>query len=141
MGMVGTISSLVLRGLLVIKVSECYIVFGRNTTFPPVFNVTHLMDGQQGFRLLGEEQDGQDLMGWSVSRVGDLNGDGLNDMMMGARSALSGDIRSGKSYVVMGSSHGFNATLRLNRLNGVNGFQLSGPAQPSRFGQGSIQWL
>ena len=59
------------------------------------------MDGQQGFRLLGEEEDGKDLMGWSVSRVGDLNGDGLNDMIMGARSALTrndicGGIRGGK---------------------------------------------
>ncbi len=50
------------------------------------------MDGQQGFRLLGEEEDGKDLMGVSVSRVGDLNGDGLNDIMMGAPAALSGDI-------------------------------------------------
>ncbi len=38
----------------------------------------------------------------------------------------------------MGSSQGFNATLRLNRLNGVNGFQLTGPAQYSNFGKANF---
>jgi hypothetical protein len=48
----------------------------------------------------------RDFSGWSVSSAGDVNGDGLDDLIVGAmyaKYANQGNIvMSGKSYVVFG---------------------------------------
>jgi hypothetical protein len=44
-----------------------------------------------------------DQSGWSVSSAGDVNGDGLDDLIVGANTASpSGKTKAGKSYVVFG---------------------------------------
>jgi hypothetical protein len=44
-----------------------------------------------------------DYSGYSVSNAGDVNGDGLDDLIVGAyRASLSGKSQAGKSYVVFG---------------------------------------
>jgi hypothetical protein len=48
----------------------------------------------------GETAD--DLVGMSISSAGDVNGDGLDDLIVGAWGAPSGQSTAGKSYVVFG---------------------------------------
>ena len=69
--------------------------------------------------------NGQDYAGLSVSGAGDINGDGLDDLIIGAPSAEP----EGQSYVVFGSEREFPASLDLADLNGIDGFALNGAPQ------------
>jgi hypothetical protein len=88
--------------------------------FPPVINLSTL-DGADGFRLDGI--DGNDFSGSSVASAGDVNGDGFDDLIIGAFGA---DSNTGESYVVFGKASGFTASLDLSSLDGTNGFRLDG---------------
>ena len=54
---------------------------------------------QAGFVVDGAADN--DMSGWSVAAVGDVNGDGLDDLIIGAPG---GETSNGKSYVVFGKS-------------------------------------
>ncbi|MDG1895027.1 MAG: integrin alpha, partial [Fuerstiella sp.] len=83
------------------------------------------LNGTNGFRLDGI--DAGDLSGFSVSSAGDVNGDGFDDLIIGARRAdPGGDSAAGESYVVFGKSSGFTAAVDLATLNGTDGFRLDG---------------
>ncbi|WP_335108255.1 beta strand repeat-containing protein [Nostoc sp.] len=96
-----------------------------------VFNLSNL-NGTNGFALNGIAAD--DLSGWSVSSAGDVNSDGIADLIIGARNASPNGFRSGQSYVVFGKSTGWSATLNLSDLNGANGFALNGIAANDSLG-------
>ena len=83
------------------------------------------LDGANGFRLDGI--DAFDNSGRSVAGTGDVNGDGIDDLIIGAyRADPGGRYSAGESYVVFGSSAGFAASLDLSALDGANGFRLDG---------------
>ena len=83
------------------------------------------LDGTNGFVINGI--DGGDQSGFSVSAAGDVNGDGIDDIIIGAFSANpNGNSDAGESYVVFGSDTGFGAALELSALNGTNGFVING---------------
>jgi len=56
-------------------------------TFPAAINLTAL-DGINGFAVKGISAN--DHSGWSVSIAGDVNGDGFNDVIIGAYLVSSG---------------------------------------------------
>jgi len=84
------------------------------------------LDGSNGFRLDGEAT--LDYSGFSVSSAGDVNGDGFDDLIVGAPRADPNGGYSGSSYVVFGKASGFDATIDLSGLDGSNGFRLDGEA-------------
>ena len=69
-----------------------------------------------------------DQSGISVSSAGDVNGDGYDDLIIGANGADINGSSSGSSYVVFGSGNAFAATVNLSTLDGTNGFRLDGEA-------------
>ena len=77
---------------------ESYVIFGKATGFGTSFDVTTL-DGTNGFRIQGAAT--QDRSGKSVASAGDINGDGLDDLVIGANRAGGGGV-SGASYVLLG---------------------------------------
>ncbi|NER50043.1 MAG: calcium-binding protein, partial [Symploca sp. SIO1A3] len=84
------------------------------------------LDGSNGFRINGEAAN--DYSGWSVSGAGDINGDGIDDLIIGAFNAENTGDSSGSSYVVFGTTDGFNSTFELSSLDGNNGFRIDGEA-------------
>ena len=80
--------------------------------------------GATGFRLDGIDAD--DCSGRSVAGAGDVNGDGIDDLIIGALADPADGYYAGESYVVFGTAAGFAASLDLAALDGSNGFRLDG---------------
>ena len=53
-----------------------------------------------GFQIQGDVPG--DQLGWSVASAGDLNGDGLGDLVVGAPSGDDGGRNAGEAYVIFG---------------------------------------
>ena len=115
---------------------ESYVVFGSTQAFPAIVQLASLYppgggDGSRGFVITGI--DTGDSSGRSVSAAGDVDRDGIDDLIIGAHQAdPGGDPSSGESYVVFGSTQGFQAIFPLVKLypggggNGSRGFVLTG---------------
>ena len=105
---------------------------GQSTVpFPAQFELSSVLpanggDGSIGFVINGI--DIGDQSGRSVSCAGDVNGDGIDDLIIGAQNADSnGFLYAGESYVVFGAAQvGSGGVIELSSLNGTNGFVLSG---------------
>ena len=103
----------------------------------PTLNLSTL-NGSNGFQVNGEAEG--DHSGISAASAGDINGDGYDDIIIGARfndvhgHALNDEENNGAAYVVFGSASGIPAELDLAALNGTNGFKLSGEAIGDRTG-------
>ena len=100
---------------------EVYVVFGRASGFPPVMSLGRLFpasgaDGTEGLVIIGA--DGGDNIGASVDGAGDVDGDGIDDLLIGAPNA--GNNGRGKTYVLFGSSEGFPPIVDLRRLGGLD---------------------
>ncbi len=72
--------------------------------------------------------------GYAVAGIGDVNGDGFDDIAVSAINAdttvdVSGTptdySSSGAVYVVFGTDQGFNTTIDLDALDGTDGFQIT----------------
>jgi len=87
----------------------------------PVTNLAGLAPGL-GFIIRGD--DGGDKAGFSVSSAGDVNGDGFDDMIVGARNADNGRRDSGAAYVIYGGST--LGTIKLGALTPDQGITLDG---------------
>jgi hypothetical protein len=75
-----------------------YVVFGKTGT--EMIDLASIASGEGGFVVNGAAVDA--FSGSSVSRAGDVNGDGLDDLVIGAPEAAGGTPNSGESYVVFG---------------------------------------
>jgi hypothetical protein len=115
-----------------INAGESYVVFGSTSGFAPSLELSTL-NGITGFIIKGT--DSSNASGISVSNAGDINGDGIDDVLIGATNALpNSQIVPGESYVVFGSTSGFAASISLSSLNGSNGFIIKGINNNDRLG-------
>jgi hypothetical protein len=105
---------------------ESYVVFGRASGFDAIIDLGSL-DGSDGFRLDGATEG--DYSGFAVASAGDVNGDGFDDMVVGAWRAgedAYGPTYAGETYVVFGHAGAFSAAIDLDSLDGTDGFRLDG---------------
>lgn len=104
-----------------------YVVFGETggpAAGAATFDLASL-DGTNGFEIQGV--DANDRVGYSVSNIGDFDGDGISDILISADAGDPFDIAgAGEAYIVFGQEGGFDATLRLSDLDGTNGLRLNG---------------
>lgn len=101
-----------------------YVVFG-STSFANVSLLS--LAAAQGFRIDGAAAN--DNSGESVAGAGDVNGDGRDDVIVGARLAdPNGVTAAGSSYVVFGSASPSNVALV--SLAAAQGFRIDGAAGP-----------
>jgi hypothetical protein len=102
---------------------EAYVVFGK-----AVFSTSSIelggLDGTTGIILQGISAG--DSFGVSVSGAGDMNGDGYDDIVVGAFWSDLGGVNSGSSYVIFGKAIFASSKMSMSTLNGANGFVLRG---------------
>jgi hypothetical protein len=105
---------------------ESYVVFGGPGVGAGGSLDLSSLNGTNGFVLNGIDAD--DYSGVSVSSAGDVNGDGVDDVIIGAPGAdPNGQSHAGESYVVFGGPGvGAGGSLDLSSVNGANGFVLNG---------------
>ncbi len=91
-----------------------YVVFGKADT--SAVDLTTVAAGTGGFVING--QSAYDNSGYSVSSAGDVNGDGLADLIVGAYGANG---NAGRSYVIFGSTSGVFTTSSFVDQMGTSG--------------------
>ena len=106
-----------------------YVIFGKAKGFAATMNLSSLT-GANGFRIDGAVV--AFIAGESVAGAGDVNGDGFDDVIVGAHGTGS---YAGASFVVFGKASGFAASIALSALTGVDGFKLTGETAADRSGQ------
>lgn len=109
-----------------------YVLFGTTNAFASNLAISAL-NGANGFSIRGISAN--DESGFSVSGLGDFNGDGVDDLLIGAPRVDANGTDSGASYVVFGRTSGFGATVELSALNGTNGFRITGEHAGDRLGR------
>ncbi len=113
-------------------VGEAYVVFGHAGAFPAV-NLKSLSQAQ-GFIIEGQSLGGR--FGHSVAAAGDVNGDGYDDLIIGAPYADDAGWDAGAGYVILGHGGFFGQTvntaggdrqvLKVGNLMPSDGYQILG---------------
>ena len=104
-----------------------YVIFGSSTGFAASLDIREL-DGENGFILRGADDanDGAGVtIGASVDVVEDFNGDGFDDLAIGAARTSSFSPNNSAVFLVYGSSAPFPAELSVTDLDGSNGVRIN----------------
>ncbi len=102
-----------------------YVIFGQSSR-PAANGDLSNLDGSDGFIVLGETASG--LLGASVSGAGDINGDGVDDLIVGSAMYGGTGVGAEQAFVILGkpSTDSFGAVLSPTNLTGADGFALNG---------------
>lgn len=84
-------------------------------------NLSAVAAGTGGFKITGAKSN--DAVGNIIGTVKDMNGDGIDEILVGSPDSGSGKIKPGAVYVVFGKTSG--ATVNLGSL-GTGGFVING---------------
>lgn len=109
---------------------QVYVIFGKaeGDTFPSSFDLNSLSTGVGGFIINGINNN--DQTGISASGTKDINGDSIDDLLIGARYASPDSTTkssAGQVFVIFGKKTSFNSTFDLSSLVvGVDGFIING---------------
>ncbi len=100
-----------------------YVIFGQGTDFTPSVHLPDL-NGANGFQLTGLRY------GDGVASAGDVNGDGIDDLLVTTQEVPNGPFLS--AFVLFGKAAGFAASYNLATLNSADGFRLTIPQTDDR---------
>ncbi len=134
-------------------IGAAYVIFGKNNngfgtavdngagTNRQLIDLSSLT-AAQGFIIQGDAAD--DQAGYSVSSAGDVNGDGYDDLIIGAYQGDDGGVDAGEAYVVFGKKNGFGTEVETNgnkrqvidltSLTAADGFIIQGDAADDQAG-------
>jgi hypothetical protein len=79
--------------------------------------------GPGGFTIM--DSTGDPLLGFAASGIGDVNGDGLNDIAVQVYTHPSGEQEQVSNYIVFGRADGV-ASIDVTKLDGSDGFEIAG---------------
>ncbi len=100
-----------------------YVVYGYQNGYPGSIDISNF-NATIGFEIYG--QSGYGGSSNIVSSVGDVNGDGIDDVIVGSTVA-------GNTYVVYGHQNGYPGPINLGDLSYLEGFEIYG--QQSLYGE------
>lgn len=110
---------------------EAHVLFGHGDGFDAIVDLA-LLNGSDGFKIAGTGY--RSNLGTSVSDAGDINGDGFDDLVVGAEE---------EAFVVYGKQDAFEAVLTPASFDGVTGFVIATkeyhPANLTVFPSGKFQ--
>ena len=84
--MISLLEQITLIKMMLLDAGESYVVFGSSEDWSEALNLSDL-NGTNGFQINGIDADDQSSS--SVSSAGDVNGDGIDDIIIGAFGAES----------------------------------------------------
>jgi hypothetical protein len=104
--------------------SKCSVYLGDGVNdFATIISTTG-----ESFAIIGDPNQGGGFLGWSSIRIGDLNGDRFEEIVVSA-------IYANTIYVIYGREE-FHKIMNINELTSQNGFQIQGSDQETNFGVG-----
>ncbi len=106
---------------------RAYVIYGGETVTDIDLST---LTSDQGFIIQGDQRG--DRLGVSVSSAGDINGDGFEDLIIGAYYSDAAGTNAGQAYVIYGGSSGAN--INLGDLQPAQGFVIQGDAEYDRAG-------
>ena len=99
---------------------ESYVIYGGRRDALGDLDLANL-EQDQGFIAVGAAEF--DLTGYSVSTAGDINGDGFDDLLVGAPGAGDGANLEGTVYVIYGGATGTEDTVSVQQTRHRRGGQ------------------
>ncbi len=102
-----------------VNAGQAYVIFGKMGATRANIDLDSLA-GSDGFVIMGDAAG--DLAGYSVSNAGDVNGDGIDDIIVGASHGNHGGGNVGEAYVIFGKTGATRATIDLTVLAASDGF-------------------
>ncbi|HXH55156.1 MAG TPA: integrin alpha [Gammaproteobacteria bacterium] len=114
------------------QAGSIYLIFGHGGTWNSSLALGSL-NGTNGVVINGVATN--DRSGYSVASAGDVNGDGFDDVLIGAYQASLGNLsQTGSAYLIFGQGGAWSSPLALESLNGTNGVVINGAAANDRSG-------
>jgi hypothetical protein len=119
-----------------VNAGATYVIYGRADGAGLDISLSAI-NGTNGFRVTGVS--GAFGSATAISGAGDVNGDGVDDFIIGAAVADPNGVNgAGSAYVVFGrdstSGSAFPASFSLSSIDGANGFRIDGAAALNRLG-------
>jgi Ca2+-binding RTX toxin-like protein len=109
-----------------------YVIFGKTGALRSAIDLTNLSASDR-FIIVGDAAN--DHLGRSVSGAGDINGDGIDDLIVGAPLGDNGGLSAGEAYVIFGKAGATRGTIDLTTLTASDGFIIQGDAAGDRAGR------
>jgi len=114
------------------QAGAAYIVYGKKGGYSGPIKLADL-NPDQGFIVLGAAAG--DVCGTSVSSAGDVNNDGIKDVIVGCTRNWESSANPGYSYVVYGKKGGYAGSIDLKYLNNYEGFMMQGSLAGDELGR------
>jgi hypothetical protein len=87
-------------GAPVLGSGAVYVLFGQSSGFPHPFDLSTL-NGSNGFTMSGRGRGNSSNFGWCAGTAGDINADGISDLIVGAYGENS---NTGEAYILFGKN-------------------------------------